>query len=206
MNDLLLTLSQFPTQSLAHLESFACVGVGLRGAAEELEILLIQRAQHPQDPWSGQIGFPGGKKDGNETHLQTLSREWYEEMNCALPEGPLANLDDVQARKGGGLLSFYVRPTVFHCEQIPAGLANQEVQSAFYWPVRRLMSQKSQLEWETNNGSASLRLPAVDVGQEIPLWGLSYLMVEDLLERLLVIPDCRIQDLGHWRRLRKDRK
>ena len=38
----------------------AAVAMLLRNAASSPEVLFIVRAQHDQDPWSGNIGFPGG--------------------------------------------------------------------------------------------------------------------------------------------------
>ena len=38
---------------------------GDRGA----ELLFIERAHHPKDPWSGQIGFPGGRAEDADASL-----------------------------------------------------------------------------------------------------------------------------------------
>jgi 8-oxo-dGTP pyrophosphatase MutT (NUDIX family) len=48
--------------------------------AGSLEVLFAKRAEDPQDPWSGQIAFPGGRsKEVDETLAQTACREFLEE-------------------------------------------------------------------------------------------------------------------------------
>src|SRR5687767_9515898 len=42
------------------LSSRAAVALILRDGKAGIELLFIRRAEHPQDPWSGQMAFPGG--------------------------------------------------------------------------------------------------------------------------------------------------
>jgi len=42
--------------------------------------LYIQRAINPKDRWSGQIAFPGGKADPDESDQQAAEREVMEEL------------------------------------------------------------------------------------------------------------------------------
>jgi 8-oxo-dGTP pyrophosphatase MutT (NUDIX family) len=42
----------------------------------EAELLLIRRAEHPSDPWSGHMALPGGRNDPQDTSLyETVVRE-----------------------------------------------------------------------------------------------------------------------------------
>ncbi len=41
----------------------AAVAIVLREGAKGIELLLIRRSEHPDDPWSGQMAFPGGRHD-----------------------------------------------------------------------------------------------------------------------------------------------
>src|SRR5437660_4332246 len=51
------------------------------------QTLLVQRAEREGDPWSGQIGLPGGRvKQGAETPRTALHREVDEEVGITLEE------------------------------------------------------------------------------------------------------------------------
>ena len=51
--------------------------------AEESEFLLLQRAIHPDDPWSGHLSFPGGRKEEDDQDLlATCIRETAESVGA----------------------------------------------------------------------------------------------------------------------------
>jgi len=59
----------------------ATVGLLLAEADDGLEGLLIQRADREGDPWSGQIGLPGGRAKQSDPSIRaTLLREVQEEV------------------------------------------------------------------------------------------------------------------------------
>lgn len=43
-------------------------------------ILLIKRKENPNDPWSGHIAFPGGRRENHERCDETAIRECFEEV------------------------------------------------------------------------------------------------------------------------------
>ena len=49
-----------------------------------LELFYILRAFRKNDQWSGQVGFPGGMKEKNETYFETAIREVKEEIDINL--------------------------------------------------------------------------------------------------------------------------
>ncbi|KAA8497434.1 hypothetical protein FVE85_1163 [Porphyridium purpureum] len=55
-----------------------------RARLQDLEVLFIQRAARSDDPWSGHLALPGGKRDGGETDLDTAIRETLEEVGLDL--------------------------------------------------------------------------------------------------------------------------
>ncbi|CAD8194817.1 unnamed protein product [Paramecium octaurelia] len=51
---------------------------------QDIEILYIQRQNSKRDQYSGEIAFPGGKCDDDETDLQAAIREVHEEVGINL--------------------------------------------------------------------------------------------------------------------------
>jgi len=59
----------------------AAVTIVLRDGASEAEVLLIERAVHPDDPASGDVALPGGRVDESDGSLAaTALRELREEV------------------------------------------------------------------------------------------------------------------------------
>jgi 8-oxo-dGTP pyrophosphatase MutT (NUDIX family) len=102
-------------------------------------LLLIRRAERSGDPWSGQVGLPGGRRDPDDaTLLSTAVREAVEEVGVHLPANAcLGALDDVAPRTPV-LPPIAVRPFVFALAELPPLTLNPEVASAHWVPLRRL--------------------------------------------------------------------
>ena len=93
----------------------AAVAIILAPSAGNLpELLLIKRAENEQDPWSGQIALPGGRRDPEDASLlETACREAGEETGAALTTSDLlGELDDLHPRTPV-LPPIVVRPFVF---------------------------------------------------------------------------------------------
>lgn len=189
LKDQLLPLfSQVQPRELHSLLSrYACVSLILKGTSrEDLEIAFIQRAFNPEDRWSGHIAFPGGiKEDLDPSDLAAALRETKEEVGIELGlEELLGRLDDIQARKSGTLLDFYIRPFVFYTERdLSITLDASEVADFFWVPIREIQNPERQTRYQVDRESGLLYLPAVNLDREPPLWGLTYMMVLDLLDR-----------------------
>lgn len=66
---------------------------------DDLEILLVRRAERESDPWSGHVGLPGGRRHAEDRDLlATALRETEEETGLALDrdEETLGWLDEVE--------------------------------------------------------------------------------------------------------------
>lgn len=145
------------------------------------ELLLIERAQHPCDPWSGNLSFPGGKIDpaDNSAYAATI-RETLEEVNlCLLPEHCLGRLDDIYAARVKVRVSAFVFnvPASFDYVQ-----GNCEVQRHFWIPLTHFLNDNHHamctISW---NGEQS-DVPSFIIHPEAPpLWGLTYRFVRQLL-------------------------
>jgi 8-oxo-dGTP pyrophosphatase MutT (NUDIX family) len=155
----------------------AAVAVVLREGGDGLETLFIHRAERAGDTWSGQIAFPGGRKESADADLRaTAIRETREEIGVDLATAELlAVLDDMYPRTPV-LPPVVVRPFVFALPDrvpLPTLALSAEVQDAFWVSFRVLAA---------HHRGASRAFPAYVVGQHT-IWG----MTERILTPLLTI-------------------
>ena len=168
----------------------AAVAVLLHDSAEGegggLEALFIHRAERADDTWSGQIAFPGGRREPSDLDLRrTAIRETREEIGVDLTAAePLGVLDDMYPRTPV-LPPVVVRPFVFGLVERPPVTLNNEVQDAFWVPFRALAAPGAQREVTVHHRGATRILPAYVVGNRT-IWG----MTERILTNLLTLsPD-----------------
>jgi 8-oxo-dGTP pyrophosphatase MutT (NUDIX family) len=174
--------------NLDHMFSdFSCVALLLVIKENNTELGFIRRAIHPKDPWSGQIGLPGGRKDpGDPDDVAAVFREVREEIGVFIPqETPRFRLSDIQARRSGKLLDFYMRPFVFLLEEHPAlTLDPNEVDDFFWVPLAHFLDQHHQISHPIETEAGNIRLPAVRMPSGDTLWGLTYLVINDFFDRI----------------------
>ncbi|MFV8256352.1 NUDIX hydrolase [Bdellovibrio bacteriovorus] len=177
-----------PVDLSTQLGRHACVALILRGdSLESLELGFIQRAFSDSDRWSGQLAFPGGKReDTDKTDLDAALRETLEEVGIDLTNPELlGRLNDIQARKAGTMLDFYIRPFVFFTERdFNIVLDPTEVADFFWIPIKEIQNPQRKTTYRLQRENIGLELPAVHLDREPPLWGLSYMMTLNLLEVL----------------------
>ncbi|MDG0816890.1 NUDIX hydrolase [Bdellovibrio svalbardensis] len=179
--------SQKPVDLSKDLEKYACVAIILRGPVDNLEIGFIQRAANDSDRWAGQIAFPGGKKEDSDfSDLGAALRETFEEIGIdLLPEELMGRLNDIQARKHGTTLEFFIRPFVFYTErEFTIKLDPAEVADFFWISLNELLNPQRHINYELKRGEVHVELPAISLDRDPPLWGLTYMMAQNLLDVL----------------------
>jgi 8-oxo-dGTP pyrophosphatase MutT (NUDIX family) len=148
-------------------------------------ILFIERATHPDDPWSGNIAFPGGKvelDDASPRHA--AERETMEELAVDLSAAKyLGRLSDLNGAHLSVLLSCFVYCVHPALEFTP----NDEVKDVFWVPVTDLVDPARRgMHQFTFSGdmfeSPCIRLPYED---KPVLWGLTYRLLMDFLQRTI---------------------
>ena len=118
----------------------AAVAMVLRhGEDGALEVLFMQRATREDDPWSGQMAFPGGHVEPEDASVDAAARrETLEEVGLDLtPEMSLGRLSDVS---GGRLRTFelVVCPLVYYCVDPGPLTHNHEVAATVWVPLAYL--------------------------------------------------------------------
>ncbi|BCR05036.1 coenzyme A pyrophosphatase [Desulfuromonas versatilis] len=162
----------------------AAVALVLRGPADALQLLFIQRSSHPRDPWSGNLAFPGGKIDPQD-HAPRLAaeREAREEVGLELAGAEfLGRLDDIT----GAYLPVLVSCFVYHLAR-PAPLrCNHEVNQAFWFPLDKLLDPARHALADIPWGGQSRKVLAIDLlgpGRPV-LWGITYRLVQQFVQTL----------------------
>jgi 8-oxo-dGTP pyrophosphatase MutT (NUDIX family) len=162
----------------------AAVALVLRDAADGPDVLLIERAKHPEDPWSGHMAFPGGRVDPGDRHPRAAAeRETLEEVGLSLTGAErLGRLDDLEGRHAGRPLPLVISAWIYHVPEPGPLVPNYEVAEALWVPVTRLIDPASHVEYPTPIGG----YPGILVGEPDRhiVWGLTYRFLEIFLERV----------------------
>ncbi|HUR92110.1 MAG TPA: CoA pyrophosphatase [Gemmatimonadaceae bacterium] len=164
----------------------AAVALVLRAVEMQgLELLFIRRAEYADDPWSGQVAFPGGRHEaGDESLERTAIRETWEETGIDLSASGamLGALDDVQPNTAV-LPRVVVRPFVAAVSSDAGIRESGEVAEAFWVPVDALREESGWGETEVTAGGIARRVRAFQHGDHT-VWGMTERVVRQLLARL----------------------
>jgi 8-oxo-dGTP pyrophosphatase MutT (NUDIX family) len=163
----------------------AAVAVVLREAPSGFEVLFIRRAEADGDPWSGQMGFPGGRAEPGEDLRTTAMRETVEEtgIDLAAHGELLGELDEVRAMARMRPMDLAITPFVFRLDGPATFVPNAEVRSVHWLPLDELLGPRWQSTMEYLHEDASLHFPCLRFG-DLVIWGLTYRMFMGLRERL----------------------
>jgi 8-oxo-dGTP pyrophosphatase MutT (NUDIX family) len=164
----------------------AAVAAVLRDSLRGPELLFIRRAEHPNDPWSGHMAFPGGREELRDADLlATALRETREEIALDLAEHGklLGRLDDLPAVARGRRTGLTIAPYVFELTRDVPLRGNYEVAEVVWWPIEPLFRGERTITYPYELAGQRVELPAFDLGGRI-VWGLTHRMLEGLFALL----------------------
>lgn len=144
------------------------------------KILLIKRAERADDPWSGQIAFPGGKaQQGDEGAKGTAVRETLEEVGINLEVAAefLGYAEPVTTHTG----KIEVVPCVFILKGASTVRTNEEATSHMWVDLSSLLSPSAKTVYKIEAGGRSVEMPAVTASDYV-VWGLTYRILSMLLD------------------------
>ena len=152
----------------------------------QTEILMIRRAEHPHDPWSGHMGFPGGRVDAQDScPEQTAVRETREELGVCLEScaEPLGRLSELRARSKMKTLPLSIFPFICQLTKPTAFALNHEVNEALWIPLEFFLSPENRAQME-HPVDPSSSVPCYRFGDHV-IWGLSLAMLDELLGKVI---------------------
>jgi len=162
----------------------AVVALVLRAEKDGLEMLFIERASSADDPWSGDVGFPGGKVEEGENDLRlTAERETREEIGLDLRVARyLGRLSDIS----GAHLPVLVSCFVYGVEDQPSFVFSHEIDDAFWISLAALTSPERHIMALVRFDGKIFERPAIRLPQsgKPVLWGITFRLVNEFLELL----------------------
>ena len=162
----------------------AAVAISLRSGVSGPEILMIQRAVREGDPWSGHMGFPGGRKDVSDvTDVACAKRETREEISFDLDtHGELVcQLSDVNTGWRADRPEMLVAPFIFRVDGTPSFELNHEVDDTVWVPLNFLLDDANRGRHQWDWRGEVLESDAFTYDGRL-IWGLSLMMIDELLE------------------------
>lgn len=189
-------LAAFPAHRLKESTSLSHAAVALlvregRGPGAGSELLMIRRAEHPNDPWSGQMGFPGGRVDPTDlAPREAAERETLEELGILLSSQAsfLGTLSEIRARSRAKILPMSIFPFVYELTGTAPFQLNHEVAEAVWIPLRFFFDPSNRSRMEPLPDETVGALPCYRYAG-CTIWGLSLKMIDEFLFEVLPYAD-----------------
>jgi len=186
IDHLIQTLQDFkrPASAPGTPDRKAAVAIVLSAGGRGVEMLMIRRAVREGDPWSGHMGFPGGRRDPEDSSSQACAaRETHEEIGLDLWKhgSLLCELSDVNTGWRPDRPEMLIAPFVYWLDEVPTLSLNHEVDDVVWVPLGFFQEpdNRQALKWEWRGESIESDAYYYDDNQ---IWGLSLMMIDELLD------------------------
>lgn len=174
-----------------------------------LSLLMVQRATRPGDPWSGDMAFPGGRKENQDkNHVDTARRELQEEVGISLDATPVGKLNTLWTKSHNTMRPMAIHPYVF--EAPATAFAHQDTEmdnpsathltlshevAAALWIPLSVFSPANRRHFIWTTKLVKIRMACYHY-QHYKIWGLSLKMIENLIAHP-VLTELISMDAGH---------
>lgn len=162
----------------------AAVAVLLKETDQGTQVLLVERAHRPGDPWSGDMAFPGGRIDAEDesSASRAACRETAEEIGVTISQadgvGRLSDQFSMDHRRRGPMV---ISPFVYRWPATAQLELNHEI-AGYEWVTLAWLAEpahRRRRNWPI--GPFTLRMPSYDLQNERQLWGLTLRMLDELI-------------------------
>ena len=152
----------------------------IRNFAPHETFLILRRATHPDDPWSGHFSFPGGRKERVDKNLlDTCIRETREETGILLSKNQLDKALPLEPAGRNFSNPLWVQPYIFNLPTIPTiKLDEKEIQGSCWLDVQEFKTKTLHQQVEMLPGQF---FPAYSL-QDYFLWGFTYRLLLTILQ------------------------
>jgi 8-oxo-dGTP pyrophosphatase MutT (NUDIX family) len=149
---------------------------------EELPAIAFIRRPSYEGVHSGQIAFPGGRKEPSDNDdLHTALREAEEEVGVGTKACPDLRIHGALSHLYIPPSNFRVFPFVASCTQTPLFIADpEEVMEIIHIPVEELLKPEAVGEQDFSTSYSKVRAPCY-VYRDIAIWGATAMMLSEFL-------------------------
>ena len=164
----------------------AAVAIVLRERANDTDVLLIKRAEKRGDPWSGDMAFPGGHREPQDSDLAAAAlRETQEEIGLVVNRANMiGELSQQRPSRRGRAFDMLVAPFVFFLDGDPSFDLSDEVDSLVWSPLAPMHGGRSHASEDRLIAGVPTPFNGYRVRGGHFVWGLTYRMIETLFEAL----------------------
>ena len=161
------------------------VAVLFREQADDLWLLMIKRRENPQDPWSGQMAFPGGHSDlEDQTLLDTATREAFEEIGIDIGnQSFLGCLHNVQPKNA----PMVIAPFLFLISGEFHPKTSREAVEVLWVPMSFLFNPKNVTSFRVPVGRREISMGCYLYLNHL-IWGMSFRIIQEIISIVTRVP------------------
>jgi 8-oxo-dGTP pyrophosphatase MutT (NUDIX family) len=152
-------------------------------SSKEINMLMIKRAKRKGDPWSGDMGFPGGRFSLEEDKKirDTAIRELFEETglkNDGLEY--VGRLSELLTKTHEKIFPMVITPFVYKMKGEVEWKKSSEVEELVWIPLSYFFNNENRVSKKIRRSKVTLSYPCYIFNGRC-VWGLSLFMIDELI-------------------------